>query len=106
MELWSLEDADLVGDSYPSRPTSPLGLGGAPAGDLVPLGGAGPQWPMSSSAASTTQNTQGTAEAVIAGVLTGRQHDQLRWVLDELVAHHEQPSLGGSPVDESCRYSR
>ena len=41
---------------------------------------------------------QGTAEAVIAGVLTGRQRDQLRWVLDELVAHHEQPSLGGSPV--------
>jgi hypothetical protein len=35
---------------------------------------------------------------VIAGVLTGRQRDQLRWVLDELVAHHEQPSLGGSPV--------
>jgi hypothetical protein len=41
---------------------------------------------------------QGTAGAVIAGVLTGRQRDQLRWVLDELVAHHEQPSLGGSPV--------
>jgi hypothetical protein len=41
---------------------------------------------------------QGTAEAVIAGVLTGRQRDQLRWVLDELVTHHGQPSLGGSPV--------
>jgi hypothetical protein len=41
---------------------------------------------------------QGTAEAVIAGVLTGRQRDQFRWVLDELVAHHAQPLLGGSPV--------
>jgi hypothetical protein len=46
------------------------------------------------------QAAQGTAEAVIAGagVLSGRQRDQLSWVLDQLEAHHEQPSLGGSPV--------
>jgi hypothetical protein len=41
---------------------------------------------------------QGIAGAAIAGVLPRRQRDQLRWVLDELVAHHEQPSLGGSPL--------
>ena len=41
MELWSLEDADFDDDSYPSRPPWILGFGGASAGDLVPLGGAG-----------------------------------------------------------------
>jgi hypothetical protein len=43
--LLSLMHADLVSDSYPSRPAGTLSLRGAPAGDLVPLGGAGAPMP-------------------------------------------------------------
>lgn len=38
----------------------------------------------------------GVAEAVISGELTVRRETQLRWLLDQLVAHHHQP-LSGVP---------
>jgi hypothetical protein len=41
----------------------------------------------------------GAAEAAITGQLPTRRAGQLGWVLDQLTAHHGQPSSGASPVE-------
>jgi hypothetical protein len=40
----------------------------------------------------------GAAEAVIDRELRTRRADQLRWLLDQLTAHHRQPSFNASPA--------
>lgn len=40
----------------------------------------------------------GAAEAVITGRLPTRRAGQLGWALDQLTAHHGQPSSGASPA--------
>jgi hypothetical protein len=41
----------------------------------------------------------GAAEAIIEGTLSARRAAQLAWALDQLTAHHSQPSLGASRVE-------
>ena len=43
--------------------------------------------------------SEGVAEAVISGVLSKRRADQLKWRLDQLVSHHQQPQFGIPPTD-------
>jgi hypothetical protein len=46
--------------------------------------------------AAFCQLATGTVNAVIAGTIPGRQLAQLRWNLDRLGAHHDQPAFGDS----------
>ena len=43
--------------------------------------------------------SEGVAEAVISGALSKRRADQLKWRLDQLVSHHQQPQFGIPPTD-------
>ncbi|WP_157792779.1 hypothetical protein [Rhodococcus opacus] len=44
---------------------------------------------------------EGTAQAVISGQLTRRQANQLKWLLDQLANHHQQPLFNVAAIDGS-----
>jgi len=43
--------------------------------------------------------SEGVAEAVISGALSRRRADQLKWLLDQLGSHHQQPPFGIPSTD-------